>query len=226
MDRMAGELRELLETLGLSDNTIIIFSTDHGLHHGEHGLGGKCFLYEEDIRIPLIIYDPRLRAGQKRNEFVLVPDLAPTVLDLAGERIPESMQGRSLVPLLEGNTPDWRRDFFTEQLMDIQNYPRSECLRSEEWKYIRYFRRTEDPGQANQPFRGTLDDYQKCLTSTLTGEPPVYEELFHLKEDPHEKHNLAPDPDFSAQLSRMKARLLELAREARGDDTPPLTLPL
>ena len=65
MDRMLGHVREELEKLGLADNTIIVFSTDHGIHHGEHGLGGKCFLYEEDIRIPLVVYDPRLPPESK-----------------------------------------------------------------------------------------------------------------------------------------------------------------
>ena len=104
MDRMLGHLREKLETLGLADNTIIIFSTDHGLHHGEHALGGKCLLYEEDLRIPFIIYDPRLpeaQRGQVRDELVVAPDLAPTVLDLLNVDIPDAMQGRSLLPLLK-----------------------------------------------------------------------------------------------------------------------------
>ena len=228
MDRMLGNLRETLERKGLSEDTVIVFSTDHGIHHGEHGLGGKSFLYEEDLNIPLIVYDPRLPAaarGQTREEMVVVPDLAPTMLELAGVSIPDGMQGSSLCPLLRGETPDWRQDFFAEQLMDIQNYPRSECVRSAEWKYIRYFRRTEDPSQKG-PFRGTLDDYTTCLLSTLRDEQPVYEELFHLAEDPYEEHNLAGEPGCRDQLDRMRARLIELGWQARVDDCPPLTLPL
>jgi len=229
MDRMLGRLREELENLGLADNTIIVFSTDHGIHHGEHGLGGKCFLYEEDIRIPLVVYDPRLpeeASGQTREEFVVVPDLAPTVMDLCGQDAPETMQGTSLRPLLEGRTPEWRNDVFVEQLMDIQNYPRSESVRSADWKYIRYFRRTEDPAQAGKRFRGTLDNYVECLTSTLHGEEPAYEELFDLREDPMEVRNLATQAAYRARLDTMKKRLQTLAREAKGDDSPPLTLPV
>ena len=229
MDRMLGHLREELEKLGLADNTIIVFSTDHGIHHGEHGLGGKCFLYEEDTRIPLVVLDPRLPAesrGQTRDEFVVVPDLAPTVMDLCGLDAPATMQGTSLRPLLEGESPEWRQDFFTEQLMDIQNYPRSESVRSADWKYIRYFRRTEDPAQADKRFRGTLDNYIECLTSSLHGEEPAYEELFNLKDDPMETQNLAPDSACGTRLDTMRQRLLTLARKARGDDSPPLTLPV
>ena len=120
---------------------------------------------------------------------------------------------------------EWRQDFFTEQLMVIQNYPRSESVRTQEYKYIRYFARTEDPSQTGF-FRGTLDDYNACLTSTLNGEQPIYEELFHLKEDQGEMHNLAADPAYSAVLDELRARILVLGREAKGDDAPPLTIPL
>ncbi len=226
MDRFIGHLRETLERLQLADNTIIVFSTDHGIHHGEHGLGGKCFLYEEDLRIPFVIFDPRLpkdSRGQVRDELVVVPDLAPTMMDLVGLDSPETMQGRSLIPLLHGETPEWREDFFSEQLLDIQNYPRSESVRSKDWKYIRYFKRTEDPNQRG-PFRGTLDNYNDSLTSSLHGEEPVYEELFHLAEDPGEVHNLAGEAVHEARLNELRARILEVCREAKGDDSPPLTL--
>ncbi len=229
MDRFVGELQAKLDELGLAENTIIVFSTDHGIHHGEHGLGGKCFLYEEDVRIPLIVHDPRGPAaarGTVRDEMVAVPDLAPTILDLCGLDAPETMQGRSMAPLLGGRTvDDWRTELFTEQLMDIQNYPRSESIRTDEWKYIRYFRRTEDPAQAGRPFRGTLDDYVECLTSPLRGEQPVYEELFRLADDPGETTNLADNTSVRSVLDRLRERLDVLAREAKGDDAPPDTVP-
>ena len=227
MDRMLGNLRHTLDRLNLAENTIIVFSTDHGIHHGEHGLGGKCFLYEEDIRIPLIIYDPRRNGrsiARTRDELVAVPDLAPTVLDLCGLDIPDSMQGESMRPLLDGETPEWRTELFTEQLMDIQNYPRSESVRTRDWKYIRYFQRTEDPRQAGRKFRSTLDDYTECLTSTLKGEKPVYEELFCLQDDPGEITNLAGNSTYTDTVQALRVRVGELAREAKGDDSPPMTL--
>jgi arylsulfatase A-like enzyme len=227
VDRFVGNLRQTLQRLGLAENTIIVFSTDHGIHHGEHGLGGKCFLYEEDLRIPLIVYDPRTdeaHRGQVREEPVVVPDLAPTMLELTGHEPPGTMQGRSLAPLLRGETPPWRDAVFAEQLMDIQNYPRSECIRTAEWKYIRYFARTEDPAQAHRMFRGTLDDYVECLTSTLDGEPPVYEELFDLVRDPREVHNRAADPGCEEILGELRTRIDQLGWEAKGDRAPPKTV--
>jgi len=228
IDRMLGNLRNTLDRLDLAENTIIVFSTDHGIHHGEHGLGGKCFLYEEDIRIPLIIYDPRRRdkaIARTRNELVAVPDLAPTVIDLCGLDIPDSMQGVSICPLLEGEVAEWRTELFTEQLMDIQNYPRSESVRTTEWKYIRYFARMEDPRQASRTFKGTLDDYTECLTSTFKGERPVYEELFYLRDDPGETTNLVSNSIHTDILESLRVRVTKLAREAKGDDSPPMTIP-
>jgi len=228
IDRAIGNLRDKLDALGIADNTIIIFSTDHGLHHGEHGLGGKCLLYEEDLRIPMIVYDPRVpdsRRGQRRSELVVVPDLAPTTLDLVNLEIPGSMQGSSLTPLIRGENVDWREDFFAEQLFDDQNYPRSECVRTGDWKYIRYFERTEDPDQEG-PFRGTLDDYDECLKSTFEDEDPIYEELFHLADDPNEEHNLAGRGEHREKLEELRNRTDELAEEAYGEDTPPDTIPL
>jgi arylsulfatase A-like enzyme len=204
-----------------------VFSTDHGIHHGEHGLGGKCFLYEEDIRIPLIIYDPRRQdssIASSRDELVAVPDLAPTILDLCGLDIPSGMQGESMIPLLDDETPAWRTELFTEQLMDIQNYPRSESVRTRDWKYIRYFQRAEDPQQAGRKYRSTLDDYTKCLTSSLNGERPIYEELFSLQDDPGEIANLADDSAHTDTIQALRIRIAELAREAKGDDSPPRTL--
>ena len=235
MDWMVGHLRAKLKELSLEDNTVILFSTDHGIHHGEHGLGGKSLMYEEDLRIPLILYDPRMPAsvrGRVCSDTVVVPDLAPTILSLAGLPVPDSMQGTDLAPGLldpSAGSRHSRSEFFAEALMDIQNYPRSECVRTREWKYIRYFARTEDPAQSGQVMRGTLDSYDGGLTGTLYGnEPPIYEELYHLKEDPREKINLLKEGSRAARsmAGELQSRLLELGRQCRHRDDPILTVPV
>lgn len=221
IDRFVGHLRDELHRLGISQDTLIVFSTDHGIHFGEHGIGGKCFLYEEDIRIPLIIYDPRLPdnlRGQTRDEMVVVPDFAPTVLDLAGVDIPSAMQGTSLKPLITNRlgSDGWRRDLFAEQLMDIQNYPKSECVREKEWKYIRYFQRTEDPAQEGETYRSTLDSYRDFIEeSPIDKSKAVYEELYYLARDPREKHNLAYNPNYETKLTEMRDRLLVLCESVK-----------
>jgi len=228
VDRMIGRLRAKLDELGEADNTILVFSTDHGLHFGEFGLGGKSLLYEPDLRIPLIVCDPRLPSsarGRVAHEMVAVPDLAPTVLELAGLPVPDTMQGTSLVPLVRGEPAvPWREELFAEALMDIQNYPRSECVRTRRWKYIRYFRRTEDPAQATRRFKGTLDDYRTGLDATAFGrEQPVYEELYDLQDDPHEERNRIHDPALAGEVRHFRSRILALGASLKEDGVPPDT---
>ena len=220
VDRFVGQLRERLEAMGLADNTILVFSTDHGLHFGEHGLGGKTFLYEQDLHIPLVVYDPRIGRegrGQRRDDLVVVPDLAPTVLDLCGVAAPGTMQGVSLAPLLRGESPAWRDAFFAENLFDHQNYPRCEGVRTRTHKYIRYFARTEDPAQAGRLIRGTLDPYGEARLRSLRGEQPIYEELYDLAADPHEEHNLASDAAAATLLDDLRLRTTALGLSALGD---------
>ncbi len=179
-DRVVGRIVETLETRGLAENTVIIFTGDNGFYLGERGFAGKWFPHEVSIRVPLVVYDPRLPTklrGTRRQEMVLSIDIAPTILDLAGVPIPAGMQGRSLVPLLRGEQPTWRHEFFYEHLFDHATIPRSEGVRTERYKYIRY----------------------------VDINPP-YEELYDLANDPDEAHNLANDPEAAELLGRMRAK--------------------
>jgi arylsulfatase A-like enzyme len=141
VDVVIGQIRDELRRLGFEDNTIIIFIGDNGFYLGEHGLAGKWFPHEESIRVPLIIYDPRTPKklqGLTVNQMVLNIDIAPTILEFAHLPAPGQMQGRSLVPLLTGQRPKWRTDFFYEHLALPGKIPRSQALRSHRWKYARY----------------------------------------------------------------------------------------
>lgn len=214
IDQFVGKVVEVLKEQGLADNTIIVYLSDHGVQHGEHGLGGKMLLYEESIRVPFIIYDPRIavdHGGKRLDEIVLSIDIFPTLLDLARIPIPEANQGRSLQPLLKGEADSWRLDFFLENMFMGQGYPRIEAVRNERFKYIRYF----DP-EKNQPHRFSL-------MASIEGEQAVYEELFDLEADPLERRNLAGDPDYSATLEQMRRRCHELLLEAKDGDAPPDT---
>lgn len=187
IDRVLGDLREELDKQGFSDNTVIILMGDNGFFLGEHGLAGKWYGYEESIRVPFFVYDPRLLAparGQTFEEMVLNIDVAPTLLDLAGIPIPEGMQGRSVFELVRGTATDWRTAFFYEHLFDYEPIPKSEGVVSLTEKYLRYVE-----------------------------QDPVYEELFDLVQDPHETSNLATDPDHQVRLDQMRHRL-DVLREA------------
>ncbi len=180
IDDAVGQILKKLQEKGLADNTVIIFTSDNGFFLGEHGLAGKWFAYEESIRLPLVIYDPRLpreRRGSRIPQMALNIDIAPTIFDLAGADIPDDVQGRSLVPLLRGESVPWRTEFFYEHLFEHPRIPKSEGVRTERWKYVRYV------------------DFD-----------PPYEQLFDLKTDAYEEHDLARDPNWAAQLDQMRAK--------------------
>lgn len=203
IDLFLGKLRMELETLKVAENTIIVFASDHGLLLGEHGLGGKTFLYEESIQIPMIIYSPHFKAserGQKLDQLVVGQDIPATILDLCGVQIPETYQGVSTVPLIEGEKVPWRKDVFCENLFTMQGYPRMEAVRGETWKYIRYFSKEKD-----------RDRY--LPDASIHGEQPVYEELFHLAIDPKESMNLAGEKKYAKVLKAHRKRCQELVTE-------------
>src|SRR6185295_8796155 len=105
---------------GELDNTILVFASDNGYFYGEHGLSVERRLaYEESIRMPLLVRYPKaIKSGTVRNEFALNIDLAPTLLELAGVSVPATMEGHSLVPLLKGGRPVWRKSFLIEYYSD------------------------------------------------------------------------------------------------------------
>jgi arylsulfatase A-like enzyme len=209
IDKLLGKLLGKLEEQGIADNTIIVFTSDHGLLHGEHGLGGKVFLYEPSIRIPLIVYDPRAEetlAASSSAALVALVDIAPTLLELVGVPVPREVQGKSLEPLMRGAENKWRDALFLENNMTIQNYPRIEGVRTQRWKYVRYFDRAKD------------QDYEDMLLASINGEQPVYEELFDLKNDPAEIQNLVSDPARGEILASLRARNAVLVKQFRGQD--------
>jgi arylsulfatase A-like enzyme len=183
VDAGLGRLLEALERLDLDQNTVVIVTSDNGYFLGERGYAGKWTMHEPSIRVPLIICDQRGPAGGGAvlEEMVLNVDLAPTVLDLAGIEPPETMQGRSLLPLVRGEAAVRRSEIFTEHLWEHPRIPRTEAVRTESWKYIRY------------------------------PQHPEFEELYGLADDPGEERNLAGLPDFGSRLFEMRSRCERLA---------------
>ena len=193
MDRAVGRVTECLEQEGLSDSTVVLFTGDNGYFLGERGFAGKWTMHDRSIRIPLILHDPRLPArlrGVTSPALVSHLDIPPTLLELAGIEPPPRMQGRSLLPLLRGEPVTWREEVFTEHLWEHPRIPRTEGLRTDRWKYIRY-----------------LDH-------------PEYEELYDLQSDPHEAQNLAAAPEHAERLAELRSRCTAAARAAAGDGAP------
>jgi len=200
VDEALGKLVAKLESKGLAGNTVIVFTSDNGFYLGERGLAGKWFMHEESIRLPLVIHDPRAprsRRGVEVTEMALTVDLAPTLAALAGAPTPKSMQGRSLVPLLRGEDPEWRDGWFYEHLFRHKRIPRSEGVRTATWKYVNFL---DMPAPRN-------DEGQPLGTS--------YEQLYDLAGDPSELRNLAYDPKHRGDLERLRARWRSLQEGAR-----------
>jgi arylsulfatase A-like enzyme len=185
VDMALGRLLEELKLLDRYEDTIVILMSDNGYFLGERGFAGKWTMHDLSIRVPLIIYDPRLasaRRGMIDSGFVLNIDIDPTILDLAGVSIPREIQGRSLVPFLNGSMADSRKEILTEHLWDLPEIPQTEAVRTQQWKYIRYPQHTE------------------------------FEELYDLQSDPVEKSNLVFDKRYSeirANLSKECDRLIQ-----------------
>jgi arylsulfatase A-like enzyme len=179
-----GAMARVLETLegqGLAENTIVVYSADNGYYMGDRGFAGKWSHYEQSLRVPLIIYDPRLpesERGRVESPMVMNIDLPATFLEWAGVEIPDVYQGRSFAQVAAGEeTPsDWRTEFFCEHV-DLAPYITWEGVRTERYIYARYF------------------DQQ-----------PVYEFLHDLETDPDELVNLVPDPDYADVLDDLRER--------------------
>ncbi|MEZ6038453.1 MAG: sulfatase [Planctomycetota bacterium] len=184
VDRALGRVLEALAASGHADDTVVIFTSDNGYFLGERGLAGKWLIYEESIRVPLIVCDPRLpaeRRGAVQHEMVLNLDLAPTLLALAGVAAPGDYDGEDLMPLVRGERLPWREDFLYEHRFDNPTIPKSVGVRGPRWVYA-------------------------CYDEQV----PPYEQLFDLQEDPAELHDLARDPAHRETLQTMRARCEEL----------------
>jgi len=181
-----------LEEHGMRENTVIVFTSDNGIYNGERGLAGKWLMHEESIRIPLLLVDPALpeaRRGQRLDTIALTIDFAPTMLARAQLPIPKAMQGMNLLLYQYGAGIGDRDRFFYEHHFGNDRpapIPANEGVRTTDWKYIRYLDRE-----------------------------PLFEELYHLAEDPGEARNLAADPEHRDQLEAMRAEWERLRQAVR-----------
>ncbi len=181
LDHAAGRILAALERLGLREETIVIFTGDNGYYKGSRGFAGKWSHYEESLRVPLILHDPRLPgelSSRVIERMALNIDIPSTLLDYAGVEIPEEWQGRSLRPLAEARpVEDWRSDFFCEHLFDHPRIPKWEGVRAGRFVYARYFE-----------------------------QDPPFEFLHDLHEDPLQRRNLAEHEDLAGVLMSLRLR--------------------
>lgn len=194
IDGAIGRFMRALQEQGFAENTIVVYSADNGYHMGNRGFAGKWSHYEESLRVPLIVADPRV-ARSAQGQVIDVPalnvDLPATFLDWAGVEVPGRYQGKSLQPLVSnGRADDWRTETFHEHFAVRNRIPAYEGLRSAEFKYVRYF----DHGN--------------------------HEFLHDLKNDPDELVNLAHHPEHMQTLMTMRERTDKQVAEYGGPLSP------
>jgi arylsulfatase A-like enzyme len=189
VDAVIGRIRQKLEERGLAKNTIIIFMGDNGYFLGDRQLADKWLMYEQSLKVPLIVCDPR-SSEQYRGRVEESPglniDISPTILSFAGVPVPASVQGQSLVPLMSGQSVKPRDYLLFEHLWDFDSIAKSECIRSDTFKYIRYLKH------------------------------PGFEEFYNLKTDPDEIHNLIKDPAMGGKAEEYRNRLDSIGQKAEG----------
>ena len=180
VDEGTGLLLEALESVGQLEHTLIIFTSDNGFMLGAHRLFDKRLMYEESLRVPLFMrYPKQIAAGSAPTGLVSSLDLAPTILELAGANVPETMQGRSLRPLLDGEQIAWRDALLYEYFQEYgPGVPTMLGVRTKRWKYVTYPDLPDDIG-----------------------------ELYDLEQDPGELRNLIGAPRYSGVAKAMQGRL-------------------
>ncbi len=219
VDDNLGRLVEYLKANGLYDNTIIVYTSDQGMILGEHNFIDKRWMYEESIRMPLIVRDPRAKsaAGQRCAWLINNSDYAPTLLDLIGVDTPDYMQGASFKGGVEGGKQpkDWRTGTYYRYWMHMahkHNNPAHFGIRTERYKLI-FFYGTD----YTDLFAGRK--VQDKGGNRFWGDTPVAWELYDLQKDPNEMVNQYSNPKYADVVKRLKVQLSELRKEVGEDDS-------
>ena len=199
VDENIGRVLKALKEQGLEENTIVMYSADQGFYLGEHGWFDKRFMYEESFSTPLVAYWPGVtKRGVENTDLVQNIDFAPTFLDIAGAQTPGDMQGKSLVPLLKGQTPkDWRTGLYYH----YYDYPGGHSVRRHE---------------------GVAGERYKLLRFYGVGVENGEEwELYDLERDPSEMNNIVNQPESKAIVEKMRSELDRLKKHYDVPAEPP-----
>jgi arylsulfatase A-like enzyme len=196
VDDGIGRILDYLDESGMADNTVVVYSSDQGWYLGEHGWFDKRWMYEESLKTPLLVRWPKVvQAGSINNDITSNLDFAETFLDLAGASIPSDMQGRSLVPLLQGQTPDdWRKSFYYHyyEFPGAHSVARHYGVTNGRQKLIHYYQ---------------LDEW----------------ELFDLEKDPNELTNVYANADYVQARKQLQTELDRLRQVYQVPKTDPQT---
>jgi len=196
VDESVGRVLDYLNESKLAEDTVVVYTSDQGFYLGDHGWFDKRFMYEESLRMPLLVrYPKEIRAGAVNNDIVLNLDFGETFLDFAGVPTPADMQGRSLRPLLQGRTPaDWRTSMYYHyyEYPAVHSVKRHYGVRTQRYKLIHFY--------------NDIDEW----------------ELYDLKSDPDELHNIYNDPAQADVVKQLKAELSRLRAQYKDTTGAPL----
>jgi N-acetylglucosamine-6-sulfatase len=193
VDESIGALLDYLEKNGLKENTMVVYMGDNGFSWGEHGLIDKRHFYEESVKVPFLVYAPGIfKGGLRIDRMVQNIDVGPTVLELAGLKPPSQLPGKSFLPLLKGDTTNWRNKIFYEYYWeyDFPMTPTIYGVRTDKYKFIRYM--------------GLWDQ----------------NELYDLENDPDEMYNLINKPEYRGISQQMAGDLFSWLESTKGMQIP------
>jgi len=187
LDKNIGDLLDYVDQSGLAENTIVIYTSDNGFFLGDFGLFNKMWMYEESLRLPLMVRFPdEIKSRTVNNDFVSILDFAPTFLDYAEADVHKDFQGKSIRSILNGKTPaDWRNAHYYHYYGQY-DVPAHYGVRNSSYKLIHYYE--EDSW-----------------------------ELFDMKNDPGELKNLYYQPELSQTIEKMKSVLNDLQKQYEGE---------
>ncbi|TLX72779.1 sulfatase [Labilibacter sediminis] len=193
VDESVGTVMEWLKSNGLDESTMVIYMGDNGFSWGEHGLIDKRHFYEESVKVPMLVRCPEIfKGGEPVKKMVQNVDVAPTILECAGLVKPEYMPGHSMIPLLQGDSTQWRERIYYEYFWeyDFPMTPTVFGVRTDQYKYMRY--------------QGIWDQ----------------NELYDIINDPEEMHNLMGDPKYADVAKQLASDLYDWLEETHGMNIP------
>ena len=196
VDDNVGDLLEYLDESGLAENTVVVYTSDQGFYLGDHGWFDKRFMYEESLRMPLVVrYPKEIKAGSVNKDLVQNLDFGPTFLGFAGVEAPEDMQGRSFRRLLQGRTPRrWRKSIYYHyhEYPAVHSVKRHYGVRTQEHKLIHFYH--------------DIDEW----------------ELYDMAKDPDELNNVYNEPAYADVVKDLKAELKRLRTKYKDDIGKPV----
>lgn len=198
LDRNINRTLDYLDNNNLTENTIVIYLSDQGFYLGEHGWFDKRFMYEESFRTPMLMrYPGQVKAGSANNNMVMNLDIAPTLLEAAGVKIPSDMQGESFLPLVKNNNLEGRKSIYYHYYENGEHSVSPHFgIKTERYKLIRFYKRVETW------------------------------ELYDLKTDPSEMKNIISEKKYQKQLAKLKLELLKQIKHYEDSEAEEILIKL